>query len=368
MYDDYCQYRESTTRSSDSSSSAEPVAALPGSCQSVDVCAVSGDELRRLFELEWRHKRPIVVRNVHSRMQQAMWRPEWFAERFADLRVDLINCSNQRVVCDVPMSAFWSGFDDAACHHQSPAAATANEDDTSTTTTKTKTSRCLVDAHTGKPLTLKLKDWPTVDDFKHLLPVHYDDLMAHMPLAEYTSRGGALNMCLNLPEHFCKPDLGPKLYIAYSSANAPREATTNLHVDVSDAVNVLVYVGVGGGGRRRQRARRQTESVSSHSPSLSSSSSSSSSSSPSSPACNTAAAAAAAVGSDEKKKKKTKMELKRERHPLCRVLEKAQCEASALRRLESGERAGALWHIFDPRDAPTIRSFLAIVSAILSEI
>ena len=90
---------------------------------------------------------------------------------------------------------------------------------------------------------LKLKDWPNSDDFKEVLPSRFDDLMTHLPVREYTGREGFFNMASSLSESFLKPDLGPKLYIAYSSARIPREGTTNLHVDISDALNVMMYVG-----------------------------------------------------------------------------------------------------------------------------
>ena len=79
-----------------------------------------------------------------------------------------------------------------------------------------------------------------------------------------------MNIVERLPSCLLKPDLGPKLYIAYSTflkfsrstkakcsnfflgqltSQATKKAgTTNLHIDVSDAVNVLVYVGIGGQG------------------------------------------------------------------------------------------------------------------------
>jgi len=48
---------------------------------------------------------------------------------------------------------------------------------------------------------------------------------------------------LRLPDYFVKPDLGPKMYNAYGSSLQPDKGTTNLHLDISDAVNVMVYSG-----------------------------------------------------------------------------------------------------------------------------
>ena len=41
-----------------------------------------------------------------------------------------------------------------------------------------------------------------------------------------------------------KPDLGPKMYNAYGSSGTPRSGSTNLHLDISDAVNLMIYVGI----------------------------------------------------------------------------------------------------------------------------
>lgn len=91
---------------------------------------------------------------------------------------------------------------------------------------------------------LKLKDWPPTDDFSEFLPKRFKDLMEKLPLGDYTRRDGVLNMASFLPECFVKPDLGPKMYIAYGSARYPQKASTNLHLDISDAVNVMCYSGV----------------------------------------------------------------------------------------------------------------------------
>lgn len=112
--------------------------------------------------------------------------------------------------------------------------------------------------------------------------------MENLPLPEYTKRDGRLNLAARLPNFFVRPDLGPKMYNAYgerdwlsvfsvfkfsaqldvissylshlhllsltpsrcffpsglTSSEDRKVGTTNLHLDVSDAVNVMVYVGI----------------------------------------------------------------------------------------------------------------------------
>ncbi|VDQ02160.1 unnamed protein product [Trichobilharzia regenti] len=82
----------------------------------------------------------------------------------------------------------------------------------------------------GRALCLKLKDWPTTDDFAELQPKRFSDLMSNLPMPDYTRRDGQLNLAARLASFFVCPDLGPKF-------------TTNLHVDIADAVNVMLCVG-----------------------------------------------------------------------------------------------------------------------------
>ena len=96
----------------------------------------------------------------------------------------------------------------------------------------------------NEPMILKLKDWPSTADFAEALPTRFKDLMKCLPLPEYTHRNGKYNLASRLPEFFVKPDLGPKMYNAYGSAKTPKSGSTNLHLDMSDAVNLMLYVGI----------------------------------------------------------------------------------------------------------------------------
>ena len=157
----------------------------------------------------------MLVSNCDRFLTKELWRPAAFIKEFGHIENDLINCRNGVVIIGHTMAEFWSGFDNIANR--------------------------LVDDH-GKPMILKLKDWPPTEDFLDVQPHRFNDLMKALPLPEYSHRNGVYNLASRLPEFFVRPDLGPKMYNAYGSARHAKEGTTNLHLDISDAVNVMVYV------------------------------------------------------------------------------------------------------------------------------
>lgn len=118
----------------------------------------------------------------------------------------------------------------------------------------------LADAN-GTPMLLKLKDWPPTEDIAEYMPKRFNDLFDSFPLAEYTKRDGILNLAAYLPEYFLKPELGPKMYIAYGSALYSDKGSTNLHIDMSDAVNCLVYVGFPKDGDETENAKEVLKEV-----------------------------------------------------------------------------------------------------------
>lgn len=171
----------------------------------------------RIFQDQWKRGQPVIVSDVSKALDMNLWHPDAFARDFGDEKNDLINCMTGNLVPNQPMRKFWEGFE----HF----------------------SKRLKDDR-GNPMLLKLKDWPPGEDFAELLPSRFTDLMKVLPLSEYTHRNGRLNLASRLPHCFVRPDLGPKMYNAYGSAHHPNKGTTNLHLDISDAVNVMVYVGI----------------------------------------------------------------------------------------------------------------------------
>lgn len=79
--------------------------------------------------------------------------------------------------------------------------------------------------------------------FKEKLPLHYADFHKSIPLSDYHSMDGEFNLVSKLPDTMNIPDLGPKMYVAHGMAhNWSPVGTTSLHLDMADAVNILVHV------------------------------------------------------------------------------------------------------------------------------
>uniref|UniRef100_A0A7N6BIC3 Lysine-specific demethylase n=1 Tax=Anabas testudineus TaxID=64144 RepID=A0A7N6BIC3_ANATE len=181
----------------------------------------------KIFRECWKQGQPVLVSGIHKRLKSSLWLPEAFSEEFGDQDVDLVNCRNCAIISDVKVRDFWDGFQ--------------------------VISKRLQDCD-GQPMVLKLKDWPPGEDFRDMMPTRFDDLMENLPLPEYTKRDGRLNLAARLPNFFVRPDLGPKMYNAYGliSTEDRKVGTTNLHLDVSDAVNVMVYVGIPHGDNNQE--------------------------------------------------------------------------------------------------------------------
>lgn len=254
----------------------------------------------RLFRKQWVQGRPLVVRGVDRLMDIDMWLPQYFGKQFGDYRSDLVDCRNGDIHRH-SMKKYWDGFEpsSAAVKRKTKEdpfqAQTANNEDTSNGPSY----------YSGSAL-WRLKDWPPGQDFFDILPEHYDDFMNNLPLKPYTTRTGFLNLAYRLPEDMLKPDLGPKMYSAYGTSKFPDRGTTNLHLDISDAINVMIYVN---------------------------------------------GATSFNKGSDESSEsyRKTVMD--------CCIDQKMKDEIIANKLVP-----GALWHVFKPCDAPKMREFLNKVS------
>lgn len=172
-----------------------------------------------------------MVSGVHHKLNTELWKPESFRKEFGEQEVDLVNCRTNEIITGATVGDFWDGFEDVPNR--------------------------LKNDKEKEPMVLKLKDWPPGEDFRDMMPSRFDDLMANIPLPEYTRRDGKLNLASRLPNYFVRPDLGPKMYNAYGliTPEDRKYGTTNLHLDVSDAANVMVYVGIPKGQCEQEEGR-----------------------------------------------------------------------------------------------------------------
>ena len=226
-----------------------------------------------LFKSQWRLGQPVLIANSSSHLNEKLWHPKAFLRDFGHLRHDLVNCLTGQTVPKAPLHEFWRGFSSIKDR--------------------------LKDAD-DIPMLLKLKDWPPTSDLADYMPKRFQDLFSAFPMKSYTMREGKLNLAGYLPEYCLKPELGPKMYIAYGSALYSGKASTNLHIDMSDAVNCLVYVGFPEDGDKNETAIQ-----------------------------------------------------------VLKEIDKAGCDILMKRRVRSNkELPGALWHIFHPMHTSAIRNFL----------
>ncbi|XP_065778494.1 probable JmjC domain-containing histone demethylation protein 2C isoform X5 [Muntiacus reevesi] len=175
----------------------------------------------KLFKECWKYGQPAVVSGVHKKMNISLWKADSISLDFGDHQADLLNCKDS-IISNANVKEFWDGFEEVSKRQ------------------KTKS---------GETVVLKLKDCPSGEDFKTMMPARYEDLLKSLPLPEYCNPEGRFNLASHLPGFFVRPDLGPRLCSAYGVAAAKDHdiGTTNLHVEVSDVVNILVYVGIAKG-------------------------------------------------------------------------------------------------------------------------
>ncbi|EDL97332.1 rCG60835, isoform CRA_b [Rattus norvegicus] len=175
----------------------------------------------KLFKECWKQGQPAVVSGVHKKMNVSLWKAESISLDFGDHQADLLNCKDS-IVSNANVKEFWDGFEEVSKRQKNKG---------------------------GETVVLKLKDCPSGEDFKTMMPARYEDFLRSLPLPEYCNPEGKFNLASHLPGFFVRPDLGPRLCSAYGVAAAKDHdiGTTNLHIEASDVVNVLVYVGIAKG-------------------------------------------------------------------------------------------------------------------------
>ncbi|KAK3563315.1 hypothetical protein QTP86_021725, partial [Hemibagrus guttatus] len=176
---------------------------------------------QRLFKENWTQEQPVLVSGLHKSLNASLWKPEHFSREFSALHSDFYNCRDGSII-NTCVKEFWDGFEDVS--------------------KRSKSAK-------GDPAVYRLKDWPSGEEFLALMPSRYEDVMRVLPVPEYTGPDGTLNLASRLPSFFIRPDLGPRLCCAHGVTACPEQdfGTSNLHVEISDTMSILVYVGVAKG-------------------------------------------------------------------------------------------------------------------------
>ncbi|KAM3834661.1 putative JmjC domain-containing histone demethylation protein 2C isoform 5-T7 [Vipera latastei] len=175
----------------------------------------------KLFKECWKQGKFVLVSGIHKKMNGSLWKADFISSDFGDLKADLLNCKDS-ITASGSVKEFWDGFEEISKRQKNK---------------------------NGEIIVLKLKDLPSGDDFRTMMPARYEDVLKSLPLPEYCNPEGKLNLASYLPGFFVRPDLGPRLCSTYGVAAAKDHdiGTTNLHIEVSDIVNILVSVGIAKG-------------------------------------------------------------------------------------------------------------------------
>uniref|UniRef100_A0A8C1WS89 Jumonji domain containing 1C n=1 Tax=Cyprinus carpio TaxID=7962 RepID=A0A8C1WS89_CYPCA len=183
---------------------------------------------QRLFEEYWIQEQPVLVSGLHKSLKANLWKPEHFSREFSSLHSDLYNCRDGSVI-NSKVKEFWDGFEDVSKRPKSDK---------------------------GESGVYRLKDWPSGEEFLALMPARYHDVMKSLPVPQYTDPEAHLNLASHLPSFFIRPDLGPRLCCAHGVTTCPAQdfGTSNLHVEISDTMSILVYVGVAKGNGAPSKA------------------------------------------------------------------------------------------------------------------
>lgn len=169
----------------------------------------------RAFQNHWESGEPLHLTGFQNSFNLD-WTPDLFITRYGHEPTELVDVI-RREVCSSTVGEFFTGLK----------AGTAN-----------------AMRH------MKLNDWPDVGDFAVSLPELFQDFEQALPFPIYTRRQGHMNLAAWFPPQYVPPDLGPKLYCAGASSDSPgAQGTTVLHMDMTDAVNIMTWSGPKPGDR-----------------------------------------------------------------------------------------------------------------------
>lgn len=160
---------------------------------------------------------PLVLTGFLDRFELP-WDPKYFTRRYGSVPCNVHDCEYNQVK-ETNVEMFFKGFASSDTTHS-----------------------------------YKLKDWPPSANFSETFPELFKDFENAIPFPSYISRTGSLNLAAHFPPQYIAPDLGPKMYNAFPAPDflpkpaggtdlkhRPIKSTTNLHLDLTDAVNIMLF-------------------------------------------------------------------------------------------------------------------------------
>ncbi|QRV72004.1 JmjC domain, hydroxylase [Ceratobasidium sp. AG-Ba] len=187
-------------------SAPQPVYIDPANLPSHPIHYFSKDITEEKFKPLWATGQAMVVQGLLDSFK-IDWTPEYFIDRYGGQECFVVDCKTDKSTLS-SVEEFFSQFGDP---------------------------------DRGDEI-LKLKDWPAQADFRDDFPDLFKDFMNALPIPNYTRRDGILNVASHFATNAIAPDLGPKMYNAFASNEGPGgQGSTRLHMDMADAVNIMMY-------------------------------------------------------------------------------------------------------------------------------
>ncbi|KAF8803952.1 Clavaminate synthase-like protein [Phlegmacium glaucopus] len=184
----------------------DPVPSAPPSSSHRSKSPSSSSSPPPSFSCLWTLGIPILVKDVLPRFK-LKWTPDYFMQQYGEQSCLIIECQtdmNKRVTVKEFFGWFGKYEERIDCW--------------------------------------KLKDWPPSTDFKTAFPELYEDFSQAVPVPDYVRRDGVFNLGSHFPSNTIAPDLGPKMYNSLASSQEPgSKGSTRLHMDMADALNVMLY-------------------------------------------------------------------------------------------------------------------------------
>ncbi|KAG8865374.1 hypothetical protein FRB96_000264 [Tulasnella sp. 330] len=181
----------------------------PSGVESLPYHVFGADDLtEEIFKHLWAQGQTVLVTGLLDKFQ-LRWTPEALVEKYGSQECEVVECQSQGVQ-ETTVGTFFKQFG----------------------------------VYEGRTQCLKLKDWPPTDEFSKAFPELFNDFAQAVPVPNCTRRDGILNIASHFPvnEKAIVPDIGPKMYNAFEASEMPGgKGSTRLHMDMADAVNIMLY-------------------------------------------------------------------------------------------------------------------------------